>query len=76
MGLTLVYLSFLVLIPFAGLILTVGGMSWEEYWAGVTSPRVLAAFRLTFGASFCAAMINAVFGFIVAWVLVRYRCLF
>ncbi|MBO5438874.1 MAG: sulfate ABC transporter permease subunit CysT [Thermoguttaceae bacterium] len=73
MGLTLVYLSFLVLIPFAGLILTVGGMSWEEYWAGVTSPRVLAAFRLTFGASFCAAMINAVFGFIVAWVLVRYR---
>lgn len=73
MGLTLVYLSLLVLIPFAGLILTVGGMSWEEYWASVTSAQVLESFCLTFGASFCAAMINAVFGFIVAWVLVRYR---
>lgn len=73
LGLTLVYLSLLVLIPFAGLILKVGGMSWTQYWDIVTSTRVLAAFRLTFGASLAAAMINAFFGFIVAWVLVRYR---
>ena len=73
MGVTLVYLSLLVLIPFAGLILKVGGMSWNQYWSIILSPRVLAAFRLTFGASLLAAGINAFFGFIVAWVLVRYK---
>ncbi|MDO4571336.1 MAG: sulfate ABC transporter permease subunit CysT [Planctomycetia bacterium] len=73
MGLTLVYLSLLVLIPFSGLILKVSGMSWTDYWATITSPSVLASFRLTFGASFIAALINAFFGFIVAWTLVRYH---
>lgn len=73
MGLTLAYLSLLVLLPFAGLLLKVSGMTWNEYWHIVTSPRVLTAFRLTFGMSLCAALINAFFGFIVAWVLVRYR---
>ena len=51
----------------------VSGMQWNDYWTIITSPRILAAFRLTFGVSFLAALINAVFGFIVAWVLVRYR---
>ncbi|MDO4628687.1 MAG: sulfate ABC transporter permease subunit CysT [Planctomycetia bacterium] len=73
MGLTLVYLSLLVLIPFAGLILKMGGMTWNEYWTTITSERVLDSFKLTFGASLCAALINAFFGFIVAWVLVRYK---
>lgn len=73
MGLTLVYLSLMVLIPFAGLMLKMGGMSWEHYITTMTSPSVLASFRLTFGASFLAALINAFFGFIVAWVLVRYE---
>ncbi|MDO4549680.1 MAG: sulfate ABC transporter permease subunit CysT [Planctomycetia bacterium] len=73
MGLTLVYLSFMVLIPFSGLLLKVGGITWEKYWATMTSNSVVASFKLTFGASFLAACINAFFGFIVAWVLVRYR---
>lgn len=73
MGLTLVYLSLLVLIPFAGLILKVGGMTWEQYWQTMTTASVVASFELTFGASFLAALINAFFGFIVAWVLVRYK---
>lgn len=73
MGLTLVYLSLMVLIPFAGLMLKMGGMSWEHYITTMTSSSVLAAFRLTFGASLLAALINAFFGFIVAWVLVRYE---
>ena len=72
LGLTLVYLSLLVLIPFSGLLLKVGGMTWEQYTQTIFSPVVLASFQLTFGASFLAALINAVFGFIVAWVLVRY----
>ncbi len=73
MGLTITYLSLLVLIPFAGLMIKVSGMQWNDYCTIITSPRILAAFRLTFGVSFLAALINAVFGFIVAWVLVRYR---
>lgn len=73
MGLTLVYLGLLVLIPFAGLILKVGGMTWDAYWETITDPSVVTSFQLTFGASFLAALINAVFGFIVAWALVRYR---
>lgn len=73
MGLTLVYLSLLVLIPFSGLLLKVSGMTWQQYTQTILSSSVLASFRLTFGASFLAAMINAFFGFIVAWVLVRYE---
>lgn len=73
MGLTLVYLSLLVLIPFSGLLLKVSGMTWQQYTQTMLSSSVLASFRLTFGASFLAALINAFFGFIVAWVLVRYE---
>ncbi len=72
MGLTLTYLSVIVLIPLAGLFLRTSEMSAAEFWRAATHPRALAAYRLTFGASFIAALINAVFGTITAWVLARY----
>lgn len=73
MGFTLLYLSLIVLIPLSGLIIRSFEMSWSQFWHIVLSPRVVASYRLTFMASFCAASINAVFGFLVAWVLVRYQ---
>jgi sulfate/thiosulfate transport system permease protein len=73
MGLTLAYLSLLVLIPLSGLFARSLTASWPEVWDKITDPRVLASYRLSFGASFVAAAINAVFGFVVAWTLVRYR---
>ncbi len=72
MGLTLLYLSLLVLIPLAGMILFTARLDWAQFWAAVTHPQVMASYRLSFGASFIAAGINAVFGVLVAWVLVRY----
>jgi sulfate transport system permease protein len=73
LALTLTYLSLLVLIPLSGLFLKTAGMTWEAFWEAVGNPRALAAYRLSFGASLVAAAVNAVFGLIVAWVLVRYR---
>ncbi|MDT3685222.1 MAG: sulfate ABC transporter permease subunit CysT [Pseudorhodoplanes sp.] len=73
LGFALTYLSLIVLIPIAALILRTTELSWEQFWAIATNERVVAALRLSFGASFAAATINAVFGLIVAWVLVRYR---
>lgn len=73
LGFALTYLSLIVLIPIAALILRTTALSWEQFWTIATNPRVVAALRLSFGASFVAAMINAVFGLLVAWVLVRYR---
>jgi sulfate/thiosulfate transport system permease protein len=72
MGFTLLYLSLIVLIPLSGLFLKSATISWPEFWKTVTDPRVVASYRLTFGASLVGALINAVFGLIVAWVLVRY----
>jgi sulfate/thiosulfate transport system permease protein len=72
MGFTLLYLSLIVLIPLAGLFFKSASLSWETFRETVTSPRVLASFRLSFGASLAAALINGVFGLLVAWVLVRY----
>jgi sulfate/thiosulfate transport system permease protein len=72
LGFTLCYLSLIVLIPLAGLILATGGLGWSGFWAAVTTPRVLSAFRVSFGTSLVAALINACFGLLVAWVLVRY----
>jgi sulfate transport system permease protein len=72
-GLTLTYLCLIVLIPLAALILRTTTLTWEQFWAIATSDRVVAALRVSFGASLAAATINAVFGTIVAWVLVRYR---
>jgi len=72
LGFTLLYLSFIVLIPLSAAFLKTATMTWPAFWDAVASPRVLASYRLTFGASFAAAVINAFFGLIVAWVLVRY----
>jgi sulfate transport system permease protein len=72
MGFTLFYLSVLVLIPLGGLVLKTAGMGWHRFAATVTQPEILASYRLSFGASLAGALVNAVFGFLVAWVLVRY----
>lgn len=73
LGITIAYLSLLVLIPLAGLFWRSASLSGAEFLAAVASPRALAAYRLSFGAAFAAAITNAVFGLLVAWVLVRYR---
>src|SRR5262245_60649608 len=72
-GFSVLYLSLIVLVPVAGLFIKSAQLSWGQFWNLATDPRALAAYRLTFGASFAAAWINAVFGTILAWVLVRYR---
>jgi sulfate transport system permease protein len=72
LGLTLTWLSLIVLIPLTGLVLKTASLGWPEFLQLATDPRILAALKLSFGASFLAAAINAVFGLIVAWVLVRY----
>ena len=72
LGYTLLYLSLIVLIPLSALVIHTLSMSWAEFWAAVSAPRVLASFRLSFGASLIAACVNVVAGLLVAWVLVRY----
>jgi len=72
LGLTLMYLGLLVLIPLAGLFLKAAGGTWAHFVASVTSPRAVGSYRLSVGASLAAATINAVFGLLVALVLVRY----
>lgn len=72
-GFTLLYMGLLVLIPLGGLVLFTSKMTFQEFWASaVSDPRVLAAYRVTFGSALLSAVMNAFFGFIVAWVLVRY----
>jgi sulfate transport system permease protein len=73
MGYTMLYVSLLVLIPLAGLFVKSATMPWHDFKEAITDPDMLASLRLTFGASFLAAVINAFFGFIVAWTLVRYE---
>ena len=73
LGFTMTYLGLIVLIPLAGLFIKASTMKWPQFWATITDPRVMAAYRLSFGASLLAALLNVVFGLIVAWVLVRYR---
>jgi sulfate transport system permease protein len=72
LGYTVLYLSLVVLIPLSALLLKTLSLSWPQFWDAVSSPRVLAAYRLTFGAALIAALVNAVMGLLVAWVLVRY----
>ncbi|MEI7515499.1 MAG: sulfate ABC transporter permease subunit CysT [Betaproteobacteria bacterium] len=72
LGFTLFYLSVIVLIPLSALVFKTFTLTWEQFVAAVSSPRVVASYQLTFGASFLAALVNAVFGLLVAWVLVRY----
>ena len=72
MGYTLVYLSLIVLAPLAALFIKTASTSWEHIWDTISDPRAVASYKLTFGASLVAALVNLVFGFIVAWTLVRY----
>jgi len=73
MGFTLTYLSLIVLLPLSALLLKSMTLTWPQFVQEVTSPRVMASYRLTFGASFIAAIVNSIFGALVAWVLVRYE---
>ena len=72
LGYTIFYLSVIVLIPIAGLFVKTSALSWNEFWSAITEPRVIASYKLSFGVSFLAAVTNAVFGLLIAWVLVRY----
>jgi sulfate transport system permease protein len=72
LGFTLAYLGLIVMVPLSAAFIRTAGMSWHDFVAAVASPRVLASYKLSFGASFAAATVNSVFGLIVAWVLVRY----
>ncbi|WP_026840861.1 sulfate ABC transporter permease subunit CysT [Citrifermentans bremense] len=73
LGYTVFYLSLIVLIPLSALFFKTATLSWDDFLAAVSAPRVLASYRVTFGASLAAAVVNAFFGVLVAWVLVRYR---
>lgn len=73
LGFTLFYLSAIVLLPLAALVFRPWSLGWHGFLAAIEAPRVLAALRVSFGTAFIAAAINAVFGLIVAWVMVRYR---
>ena len=72
LGYTLFYLCLIVLIPLSALVFKTFTLTWEQFWAAVASPRVVASYQLTFGASLIAALVNVVFGLLIAWVLVRY----
>jgi sulfate/thiosulfate transport system permease protein len=73
LGFTVLYLSLVVLVPLSMLFWKSAGLGWGGFWAAVTAPRVVASYKLTFGASLAAAAVNGVFGLVVTWVLVRYR---
>ena len=72
LGFALLYISLIVLIPMSAIFLTSFTLTWQQFLDATTTPRVMASYRLTFGASLLAALLNALFGLIVAWVLVRY----
>jgi len=72
LGFTVFYLSLIVLVPLSAVFLRTAGMTWEHFMQAIASPRVLASYRISFGASFLAALLNLVFGLLLAWVLVRY----
>jgi sulfate/thiosulfate transport system permease protein len=73
LGFTVFYLSLIVLIPLSTLFWKSAGLGWSGFWQAVTAPRVVASYKLTFGAALAAAAVNGVFGLVVTWVLVRYR---
>ena len=73
LGFTLFYLALVVLVPVAATFAKLGSLTWAQFWHAIASPVTLAAYRLSFGASFFAALVNSVFGLLVAWVLVRYE---
>ena len=73
LGITCTYLSLMVLLPLSTVFVRTADLSASAFWGTVTDPRVMASYRVTFGASFAAAVVNSIFGLLVAWVLVRYR---
>ena len=73
LGYTLFYLSIIVLIPLSALVFKTFELTWDQFWEAVSAPRVVASYKLTLGASFLAAVVNLVFGLLIAWVLVRYK---
>jgi len=73
LGFTVLYLSLVVLIPLSAVFIKTATLTWEAFEATVTAPRVIASFRLSFGAALLGAALNAFFGLVIAWVLVRYR---
>ncbi|MBB4292286.1 sulfate transport system permease protein [Rhizobium leguminosarum] len=73
LGLTLTWLTLLILIPLSGLAVRSSALGWEKFWSIAFDQRILNALRISFGSAFIAAIVNAVFGIILAWVLVRYR---
>jgi sulfate transport system permease protein len=73
LGFALFYLGLIVLVPLSAAFLKTFTLTWSQFLEATTTPRVLASYRLTFGASFLAALVNAVFGLVTAWVLVRYE---
>jgi sulfate transport system permease protein len=73
LGFTALYLSLVVLLPLAALVLKTTGLGWHDFWTAISGPRALAAYRLSFGGALLAGGINTVAGLLLAWVLVRYR---
>ncbi|BBH21643.1 sulfate ABC transporter permease [Paenibacillus baekrokdamisoli] len=73
LGFTIFYLSVIVLIPLAGVFIKTSGLSWDQFWHTVTNARVVASYKISFFTALAAALVNLVFGLIIAWVLVRYR---
>ncbi|MBH5319238.1 sulfate ABC transporter permease subunit CysT [Paenibacillus sp. GSMTC-2017] len=73
LGFTLFYLSLIILIPLAAIFFKTFELTWAEFWSAITNPRVLASYRVSFSTALWAGLINAVFGLLVAWVLVRYK---
>ncbi|KNF08316.1 sulfate transport system permease protein CysT [Gottschalkia purinilytica] len=71
-GFTILYISFLILIPLSMVFINSSNMGWDNFWKVVTEERVLASFKITFGAAFIATLINTIFGLLLAWTLVRY----
>jgi len=73
MGVSLFYITLVILLPIAAMLLKVAGMGWPEFWRIVSSNRALAAYRITFGSAFIATVLNGVIGLLLAWVITRYR---
>jgi sulfate transport system permease protein len=73
LGITVLWLSLIVLIPLSAVFIRSGSEGWHTFWSAAASPRALAAYRLSFGAAAIAALVNCIFGLLLAWVLVRYR---
>lgn len=72
-GATTIYVALLIVIPLSTVFVETASAGWSSFWSAATTPRALASYRLTFGASLLAALVNGVFGLLTAWVLVRYR---